>query len=138
MEWQHYNKLESVLWFVEKLAREIEELLDRKESIYASVAMDLDETQANTVRQHLKGIFASLEEAKRTFGLKSKQVELSRVIEANTSFIWESIEDSWSSKMEKKSGKISPESKKKEIDRALRKILDLSNKIREEVGKTSL
>ena len=129
MESQHYNKLESALWFVEKLVREIEGSMERKDGIYASFEIDLDEERIKAVRKLLKDIYAGLEEAKRTFGLESKQVKLSRLIETNTSFIWETIEKTWSSRMEKTSGKSISESDKQEIDKALRKILDLSNKL---------
>ena len=45
MESQHCSKLESTLWFVEKLIREVEESLDGKGGIYATVETDLNEVQ---------------------------------------------------------------------------------------------
>jgi hypothetical protein len=132
MKWQHYNNIKSAMWYIEKLLTEIDTSLDKKEDdIYNSIEIDLTKKQVNQIKKQLKKLYAILEETKKIFDLEVKPLKLSRLIDANTIFIWKTIEDSWSSEMEKSHGKISSVDKKKQIDKLLSKIMQLTNKIRE-------
>ena len=120
------------MWYIEELLRGIEASLDKRENnVYHSIEIDLTKEQINQIKKQLKEIYAILKEAKRIFGLEVESLKLSRIIDTSTGFIWKTIEDSWSSRMEKTSGKISSVDKKKQIDELLSKILQLTNKIRE-------
>jgi hypothetical protein len=120
------------MWYIEELLRGIEASLDKRENnVYKPIEIDLTKEQVNQIKKQLKEIYAILKEAKRIFGLEVESLKLSRIIDTSTGFIWKTIEDSWSSRMEKTSGKISSVDKKKQIDELLSKILQLTNKIRE-------
>ena len=132
MEWQHYSSIKSTMWYIEELLRGIEASLDKRENnVYHPIEIDLTKEQINQIKKQVKEIYAILEEAKRIFGLEVEPLKLSRIIDTSTGFIWKTIEDSWSSRMEKTSGKISSVDKKKQIDELLSKIMQLTNKIRE-------
>ena len=132
MQWQHYNSLKSTMWYIEGLLRETELCLNEKEKkIYRPVEIDLTKEQVNLIKGRLKKLYAVLEEAKSNFSLEVEPMKVSRIIDVNTSFIWKTIEDAWSSEMERKSGKITSVEKKKQIDSLLKKVLEFTNKIRE-------
>jgi len=119
------------MWYIEELLLRIEASLDKRENnVYHPIEIDLTKEQINQIKKQVKEIYAILEEAKRIFGLEVEPLKLSSIIDTSTGFIWKTIEDSWSSKMEKKSGKISSVEKKKQIDELLSKIMQLTNKIR--------
>jgi phage-related protein len=134
MKWQHYNEIKSSMRYIESLLRDIEKSLNSDEkSIYEPVRVDLTKKEIAQVKKELKKLFADLEEAKKSFGLEVEPINASKIIEVNTGFVWKTIEDTWSHKIEKTSGKISSDEKKKQIDALLDKILKSSNRIREAV-----
>jgi len=120
------------MWYIEKLLHEIELSLEDKENkAYEVVEIDLTKKQINEIKKQLKKLYSILRKVKNDFSLNVEPIKLSRVIDTNTGFIWKTIEESWSSEMEKKSGKISSNDKKKHNDSSLSKILELTNNIRE-------
>jgi len=131
MQWQHYNNLKSNITYIEELLREIESSLNKKEkSIYKAIEVDLTKKQINSIKNCLKKIYSDLKKAKSNFNLEVKPIKSSKIIDANTRFIWITVEDTWPSKMEKACGKITSVEKKKQIDDLLKKILKSTNKIR--------
>ena len=132
MQGQHYNSIKSTMWYIERLLHEIELYLEDKENkAYKVVEIDLTKKQINEIKKQLKELYIILRKVKNDFDLNVEPIKLSRIINTNTGFIWKTIEDSWSSEMEKKSGKISSNNKKKHLDSLLSKILELTNTIRE-------
>jgi|GEM_PF-3662240 len=132
MQWQHYNSIKSAMWYIERLLHEIEVSLEDKENkAYKVVENDLTQRQINEIKKQLKALYSILKKAKNDFGLAVEPIKVSRIIDANTGFIWKTIEDSWSSEIEKKSGKIRSNDKKQQLDSLLSKILDSTNNIRE-------
>lgn len=120
------------MWYIEKLLYEVELSLDESEkNMYEPIEIDLTNEQINMIKKQLKKLYADLDKVKKFFGLEFEPIKLSRIIDTNTGFIWETIEDTWPSKMEKTSGKINSDDKKKQIDEMLTRILKLTNKIRE-------
>lgn len=130
MEWQHYNNIKSTMWYIEKLLHEIETSLEEKELTYNKIEIDLTKEQIKQVKKQLKEIYQILKKAKKDFNLEPEPLKLSRIIDTNTAFIWKTIEDSWSFKIEKKAGNISSDEKKKNIDELLKKIMNLTINIR--------
>ena len=120
------------MWYIERLLHEIEVSLEDKENkAYKVVENDLTQRQINEIKKQLKALYSILKKAKNDFGLAVEPIKVSRIIDANTGFIWKTIEDSWSSEIEKKSGKIRSNDKKQQLDSLLSKILDSTNNIRE-------
>jgi len=120
------------MWYIEKLLHEIELSLEDKENkAYKVVEIDLTKRQINEIKKQLKELYSILMKVKNDFGLNVEPIKLSRIIDTNTGFIWKTIEDSWSFEMEKKSGRISSNDKKKHLDSLLSKTLELTNNIRE-------
>ena len=139
MQWQHYSSIKSTMWYIEKLLHEIElSLEDKEDLVYHPVKIDLSREQINQIKKQLKELYSLLKKAKMDFNLNVEPIKLSRIIDTNTGFIWKTIEDSWSSEIEKKSGKINSEDKKKQIDELLNRILKSTNKIREAANEYSL
>lgn len=139
MQWQHYNSIKSTMRYIEGLLHEIDASLTNKESlVYLPVEIDLSKEQINQIKKQLKELYSLLKKAKTDFDLNTQPIKLSRIIDTNTVFIWKTIEDSWSSEMEEKSGKMSSDDKKKQIDELLNKILKFTNKIRESADEHSL
>jgi len=131
MQWQHYNSIKSTMWYIEKLLNEIEVSLEDKENkAYRVVEIDLTKKQINEIKKRLNELYSLLKKVKDDFGLDVEPIKLSKMIDTNTGFIWKTIEDSWSFEMEKKSGRISSDDKKKQLDSLLSKILELTNNIR--------
>ena len=131
MQWQHYNSIKSTMWYIEKLLNEIEVSLEDKENkAYRVVEIDLTKKQINEIKKRLNELYSLLKKVKDDFSLDVESIKLSKIIDTNTGFIWETIEDSWSFEMEKKSGRISSDDKKKQLDNLLSKILELTNNIR--------
>ena len=131
MQWQHYNSIKSTMWYIEKLLHEIESSLEDKENkFYELVEIDLTKKQINEIQKQLKDLYSILKKAKNDFDLSVEPIKLSRIIDINTGFIWKTIEDSFSLEMEKKSGKIRSNDKKKYLDNLLSEIMGLTNKIR--------
>jgi len=117
--------------YIEKLLHEIELSLEDKENkVYEIVEIDLTKRQINEIKKQLKELYSLLRKARNDFGLNVEPIKLSRIIDTNTGFIWQTIEDSWSFEMEKKSGRISSNDKKKHFDSLLSKILELTNNIK--------
>jgi len=119
------------MWYIEKLLNEIEVSLENKENkAYRVVEIDLTKKQINKIKKRLNELYSLLKKVKDDFSLDVESIKLSKIIDTNTGFIWETIEDSWSFEMEKKSGRISSDDKKKQLDNLLSKILELTNNIR--------
>jgi hypothetical protein len=131
MQWQHYNSIKSAMWYIESLLHEIEVSLENKETAYQVMEIDLTKEQISQIKKQLNVLYSNLKKVKKDFGLSVEPIKLSRIIDTNTGFIWQTIEDSWSSEIEKTSGKISSIDKKKQLDESLRKIWELTNNIRE-------
>ena len=114
METRHYSTIRSSMSYIEKLLNEIESSLNSKENkIYKGVEIDLSKKQIFLIKKQLKKLNKNLAKAKETFNLEYDSIKLSKLIDVNTSYIWETIEDTWSSKIEKMSGKINSEEKGK-------------------------
>ena len=117
--------------YIEKLLYEIElSLKDKENKAYEVVEIDLSKKQINEIKKQLKELYSLLKKVKNDFDLNVEPIKLSRIIDTNTGFIWKTIEDSWSSEIEKKSGKISSNDKKKHFDNLLSKISELTNNMR--------
>jgi len=118
------------MWYIEKLLRDIESSLNENENIYTEIEIDLTKEQIKSIKEQIEDMYMCLTEVKSSFDIETKPSKLSRIIEVNTDFIWETIEETWSSKMEKTSGKIGSLDKKRLIDENLNKILGMTNKIK--------
>ncbi|MBN1275262.1 hypothetical protein JXA12_03140 [Candidatus Woesearchaeota archaeon] len=138
MQWQHYSSVKSAMWYIEGLLHEIELSLREGNLSYHAVEIDLTKKQINDIMKQVKALYSILKKAKKDFNLNSEPVKLSRIIDVNTGYIWKTVEDSWSSEIEKKSGKISSAEQKKQLDILLSNILELTNKIRSVANEHSL
>jgi len=131
MQWQHYNSIKSTMWYIEKLLHEIDlSLEDKENNAYNIVEIDFNKRQINEIKKQLNELYSILRKVKNDFDLNVEPIKLSRIIDTNIGFIWQTIEDSWSSEMEKKSGKISSNDNKKHLDSLLSKILELTNNLK--------
>ena len=135
MEWQHYNRIKASMSFIEELLKSMEEGMSGKGEIYKSVRNDLTQEQLVKVKNEIKQIKRLLKQIKEEFGLKHSEYTLSRIIQADCSFIWETIEDLWSHKLEKSSGKISSKKKKERLDNILKQIHESNDRIQRVIGK---
>jgi len=131
MEWQHYNVLRSNMWYVEELLHEIESSLNKKEGIYKHIEIDLTKEQISTINEQIVQLFKVLKKIQKNFTLKNEPTKASKVIQMNIYGIEETISETWSSYMEKTSGKINSVEEKKQIDDYLNEILQYTNRLRE-------
>ena len=130
MEWQHYNRIKATMAYIEGLIKEIEEDISGKSEIYKSIRNDLTQEQLKEVKEELKQIKTQLEKAKKEFNLDNTSFALSHIINVNCSFIWESIDDLWSHKLEKSSGKINSQQKKEKLDAILKKLYEHTTQLK--------
>ena len=121
--------------YIEGLLKDMEDGMSGKREIYKSVRNDLSREQLAKVRDEIREIRSLLRQAKQEFNLKHSEFVLSQIINSDCSFIWESIEDLWSHKMEKSSGNISSKEKKERLDELLKQIYDHNKKIQGIIGK---
>jgi len=113
----------------------LEEGISGKADIYLSVQNDLTRKQKVQVEDELKKMKSLLKQAKEEFRLEHKKIELSNIIDVNCSFIWATIEDLWSNKLEKSSGKISSEEKKERLDAILKQLSEHNTRIQRLIEK---
>ena len=130
MEWQHYNVLRCNMWYVEELLHEIESSLNKKEGIYKHVEIDLTTEQISTINEQIVQLFKVLKKIQKNFTLENEPTKASKVIQMNIYGIEETISETWSSYMEKTSGKINSVEEKKQIDDCLNEILQYTNRLR--------
>ncbi len=133
MKRQHINKLISALWYIEKLAREIEDVLNNKSFIFAPIELDLSSAEIAQLKTEISELYSVLEQTKELFGLQPEPIKASRIIDTNVAFIWETIEDTWSHSIEKTFGLINSLDKKDLVDAQLNKILEISDNIKSRV-----
>ena len=140
MEWQHYNVLRGSMWYIEKLLREMESSLDKnkREGIYEHVEIDLTKEIIQSINEQIVQLLKILEKIQKTFNLKNKPIKASKIIQGHIYFILQTIDDTWSSYMEKTSGKINSVEEKKQIDGYLNEILQYTNHIKEITEKDDL
>jgi gas vesicle protein len=135
MEWQHYNRIKASMSFIEELLKSMEEGMSGKGEIYKSVRNDLNQEQLTRIKDEIKQIKNLLKQTKEEFNLERTEFTLSRIIQADCSFIWETIEDLWSHKIEKSSGKISSKEKKDKLDAIIRQIYERNSRIQNLIEK---
>ena len=121
--------------FIEELLGEIKESISGKAGIYNSAHNDLSQEQILLVEDELKQMKSLLKQAKEELDLKQNKIELSKFIAVNCSFIWETIEDSWSDKLEKSYGKIRSKEKKERLDAILRQLFEHNTRIQNLIRK---
>ena len=135
MEWQHYSRIRSSMAYIENLLCDIEESISGKKKIYKRIRNDLTTEESVAVKDEIKKIRALLNKTKKEFGLDQKEYALSHIINVDTSYIWETIDDLWSNKIEKSSGKITSTERKEKLDLFLKQILDHTNHLKEMAEK---
>jgi len=121
--------------YIEGLIGELEEGVSGKAGIYKSVQNDLTKEQILQVEDELKEMKALLKQAKEEFKLEDKKMGLSKIMAVNCSFIWATIEDLWSSKIEKSSGKIHSKEKKDKLDAILKQLYEHNTRIQKVIKK---
>jgi len=121
--------------YIEGLLKDIEDGMSGKSDIYKSVRNDLTQGQLAKVREEIRQIKSLLKQAKEEFNLEHNEFALSRIISSDCSFIWETVEDMWSHKMEKSSGKISSKEEKEKLDALLKQIYERNDRIQRIIGK---
>ena len=124
MEWQHYNRVKASMAYIERLIQETEEDISGKSRIYRYIKNDMNQAQIKKVKNEINQIKKLLKKVKKEFVLEPMQFPLSRIINATSSFIWETIEDLWSNKIEKSSGKINSQQEKEKLDAILKQLYE--------------
>jgi len=76
-------------------------------------------------------LYTVLKKIQKNFTLENEPTKASKIIQINIYGIEETISETWSSYMEKTSGKIKSVEEKKQIDGYLNEILQYSNRLRE-------
>jgi|SRR3989338_1628692 len=135
MEWQHYTRIKSSMSYIEELLKDMEESVSGKRKIYKSVYNDLSKEQLIHIKKKLRNIKNLLAHAKKDFNLEHNRFTLSHIINVDCNYIWETIEELWSYKLEKSSGKINSKEKKEKLDAILKELLNYSTQIKNLVGK---
>jgi len=138
MEWQHYNVLRCKMWHVEKLLREMKSSLEKRDGIYEHVEIDLTKKLIQSINEQIVQLYKVLEKIQKTFNLENEPIKASKIIETGIYEIWQTIEETWPSYIEKTSGKINSVKKKKQIDGYLNEILRYTNRIKEITEKDDL
>lgn len=130
IEWQHFNTINSGLAYIEELVINIDNDLSRKKQIYTLIHTDLNNEQIKLIKSEIKKIRTILKIAKREFNLEPKKFSLSHTIDVNCNLLWSTIDDLWSHKLEKSSGKISSQKNKESLDVILEKLCNHTNEIK--------
>jgi uncharacterized protein with HEPN domain len=129
------------MWYIETLLREIESSLDslnKKEGIYKHVEIDLSKEQILLINEQIVQLYSVLEKIQKNFTLKNEPIKASKIVKTAIYDILETICETWSSYMEKTSGKIKSVEEKKQIDGYLNEILQYTNRIKEITEKDDL
>jgi hypothetical protein len=122
------------MWYVEELLHEMESSLNslhKKEGIYKHVEIDLTTEQILSINEQIMQLYKVLEKIQKNFNLENVSMKASKIIQINIYGIQETISETWSSYMEKTSGKINSVEEKKQIDGYLNEILPHINRIKE-------
>jgi len=135
MEWQHYARIMSSMAYIEGLLIDIEDGISGKKQIYKKIRNDMTEEQIISVKTEIKKIRALLNKTKKEFNLEHNEFALSHIINVDSNYIWTTIEDLWSHKMEKSSGKISSTEKKEKLDKILTEIYNSTTNLKRIVEK---
>jgi len=140
MEWQHYNVLRCNMWHVEKMVHEMESSLykNKREGIYEHIEIDLTKELIQSINEQIVELYKVLEKIQKNFNLENEPIKASKMIEIGTYAIWETIQETWSSHMEKGSGKIDSVEEKKQMDGYLNEILQHTTRIKEIMQKNDL
>ena len=121
--------------YIEGLIKDVEDGVSGKSEIYRSIKNDLTQEQLRKVKEELKQIKRLLKKAKKEFNLERDEFALSHIINVNCGFIWETIEDLWSHKLEKSSGKINSQQKKEKLDAVLKELYEHTTQLENIVEK---
>ena len=121
------------MWYVEELVCEMESSLDKnkREGIYEHVEIDLTKELIQSINEQIVQLYKVLEKIQKNFNLKNNPIKASKIIQGGIFSIRETIDETWSSYMEKTSGKINSVDEKKQIDGYLNELLRYTNRIRE-------
>ena len=128
------------MWYVEELVCEMESSLDKnkREGIYEHVEIDLTKELIQSINEQIVQLYKVLEKIQKHFNLKNNPIKASKIIQGGIFSIRETIDETWSSYMEKTSGKINSVDEKKQIDGYLNEILQHTNRIKEITEKDDL
>ena len=128
------------MWYVEELVCEMESSLDKnkREGIYEHVEIDLTKELIQSINEQIVQLYKVLEKIQKNFNLKNNPIKASKIIQGGIFSIRETIDETWSSYMEKTSGKINSVDEKKQIDGYLNEILRYTNRIKEITEKDDL
>jgi len=128
------------MWYVEELVCEMESSLDKnkREGIYEHVEIDLTKELIQSINEQIVQLYKVLEKIQKNFNLKNNPIKASKIIQGGIFSIRETIDETWSSYMEKTSGKINSVDEKKQIDGYLNEILQHTNRIKEITEKDDL
>ena len=129
------------MWYVEELLHEMESSLNssnKNKGIYKHVEIDLTKKQILLITEQIEMLLKILKKIQKTFKLENEATNASKIIQINTLDILNTISETWSSYMEKTSGKIDSVEEKKQIDRYLNEILQHTNRIKEIRKKNNL
>ena len=122
------------MWYVEELLHEMESSLNslnKNKAVYKHVEIDLTKKQILLITEQIEMLLEILEKIQKTFNLENEATNASKIIQINTYDILNTINETWSSYMEKTSGKIDSVEEKKQIDGYLNQILQHTNRIKE-------
>jgi len=122
------------MWYVEELLHEMESSLNslnKNKAVYKHVEIDLTKKQILLITEQIEMLLEILEKIQKTFNLENEATNASKIIQINTYDILNTIDETWSSYMEKTSGKIDSVEEKKQIDGYLNEILQHTNRIKE-------
>ena len=122
------------MWYVEELLHEMESSLNslnKNKGVYKHVEIDLTKKQILLITEQIEMLLEILEKIQKTFNLENEATNASKIIQINTYDILNTINETWSSYMEKTSGKIDSVEEKKQIDGYLNEILQHTNRIKE-------
>ena len=121
--------------YIEELIKETEENISGKSEICNSVRNDLTQEQVRKIKEEIKEIKSLLKKAKKEFNLDHTEFALSHIIDVKCIFIWKTIDDLWSHKLEKSSGKINSQQKKEKLDAVLEELYKHTTQLKNIVEK---
>ncbi|KYC44934.1 MAG: hypothetical protein APG10_01280 [Candidatus Methanofastidiosum methylothiophilum] len=130
IEWRHFNTINSSFAYIEGLLINMENDISGKKQIYTLIHNNLKDEQIQLIKHEIKKIRTLLKKAKKEFDLEPKKFSLSHTIDVNCNFLWSTIDDIWSYKLEKSSGKISSQKNKESLDEILDNLCEYTNQIK--------
>ncbi|NIA04241.1 MAG: hypothetical protein GWP09_02720 [Nitrospiraceae bacterium] len=134
MDWKHYNNLRSSFKYIENLLIDTDVTLSVKnKAVFQPVKLDLSEKQVYTIKKDINKFFEVMKKAKHSFNIESTPISASRILKVNLSFIWKTIEDSWSSKIEKTTGSFKSDEEKEKLDAVLHEAMMLVNDMHHQI-----